>query len=372
MILSRRTTWERAGRPAPRPGEIDLTRSDPTRAGLAYPDDDLRQAMIRGAAAPYEPHPRGLSSARRAIGEAIGVDPDRVALTASTSEAYSHAFRVLADPGDRVLVSRPGYPLFRLLGELDGLEVGTYPRLEELDGGPDLGELGASLDERTRAVVAVSPDNPTGALLGDRDLRALGEVAAGAGAALILDEVFRDHVWDGAPPVPPPGSCLTLRFGGLSKTAGLPGAKLAWTVVEGPDDDVRAFLDRLDVVLDTYLSPSMAVQVATPDLLALAPRIRAAIRERVLGNRDRALGSRERWVRAAPVPAGWSAVLRVPAVRSDEEWARLLLEREAVRVHPGSLFGFDRPGRLVVSLLPEPEVFGEGMDRIERAVGAAS
>lgn len=382
--LSRRTTWERRSSPlaaalaeARAAGRtlVDLTETNPTRVGLVYPWDEIAAAYQRAARAPYQPEPFGLVSARAAVAEryAPGVDPARILLTASTSEAYAHLFRLLADPGDVVLVPRPSYPLFGLLADLEGVDLASY-RLDRHDGWrPDWDSLDAALagpaGAAVRAVIVVSPNNPTGSSL---DRAALGELARRArrhGFALIADEVFCDYRRDGVTLADAARDGLLdgvtwFAMGGLSKSAGLPGAKLAWTAC-GASDELRGeVLARLDVIADTFLSPGMAVQVALPELLALAPRIRAAIQRRLDVNVASLASLAGTPASAWPVSGGWSAVLRVPALVSDEEWARRLVAERGVVVQPGSFFELEGEGRLVVSLLPEPDPFRVGLGAV--------
>lgn len=377
-LLSRRTTWERRESPlasalalarASGRALVDLTEANPTRVGLAYPWDEIAAAYARAAREPYEPEPLGLLTARAAVAEryAPGVDPARVLLTASTSEAYAHLFRLLADPGDRVLVPRPSYPLFGLLADLEGVELASY-RLDPHDGWrPDWDSLDAALAERpVRAVITVSPNNPTGSSLDGGALAALAERARVHGFALIADEVFCDFRRDGVALVDAARDGLLddvtwFALGGLSKSAGLPGAKLAWTACGASETVLGEVLARLDVIADTFLSPAMVVQVALPALLELAPRIRAAIRERLDVNVAALASLVGTPAGAWPVMGGWSVVLRVPAIHGDEEWARRLVVERGVVVQPGSFFELEAEGQLVASLLPEPAPFRAGL-----------
>lgn len=348
---------------------LDLTETNPTRVGLAHPWDELAEIYRRAARVPYEPEPFGLADARAAVAEryAPGVAPAHVLLTASTSEAYAHLFRLLADPGDLVLVPRPSYPLFGLLADLEGVELASY-RLDPHDGWrPDRDSLDAALAGRAvRAVIVVSPNNPTGSSL---DREALAELAWRArehGFALIADEVFCDYRQDGVAFADAAREGLLdgvtwFALGGLSKSAGLPGAKLAWTVCGASAAIEREVLTRLEVIADTFLSPSMVVQAALRDLLALAPRIRAGIHDRLATNVAALASLAGSPASAWPVTGGWSAVLRVPDVATDEEWARRLLEERAVVVQPGAFFELEGGAQLVVSLLPEPERFRAGL-----------
>jgi aspartate/methionine/tyrosine aminotransferase len=365
---------------------IDLTVSNPTRVGLRYPPDGL-ESLARPAAHLYEPDPRGLEPARAAVSDeyarrGISVAKDRIVLTASTSEAYSVLFKLLCAPGgDAVLVPAPSYPLFDHLTRLDGVEPRAY-RLE-YHGRWTLDE--SSVDdawtEEVRALLAVSPNNPTGSVLSDAELEWLSARCAERDAALIVDEVFADYALLPAeggsrehPAERPVASSssrtalpsLAFRLGGLSKSAGLPQVKLGWIAVDGPAPLVDAALDRLELICDTYLSVSTPVQVAAPELIARGAGVRAQILERVRSNYDRlrAMAAAVPSIDVLRADAGWSAVIRVPSTRSEEDVALDLLEHSGVIVHPGFFFDFPREAFLVVSLLPEPESFVEGLRRV--------
>jgi aspartate/methionine/tyrosine aminotransferase len=352
--FSRRTNWN----PAPnrlslarakRPDALDLTISNPTAAPLPYPLDELSDAMARGARAPYDPQPLGLPSAREAVAGAIGCDAAEVVITASTSEAYSFLFKLLCDPGDNVVTATPSYPLFEHLAAMEMVELRHFPlefhRRWELDAAR------IPVDDRTRAVVVVNPNNPTGSFVTAEEQ----EAVAALGIPVISDEVFLDYPLDGR------GATFKNAFilGGLSKSAGLPHYKLGWIRV--PDAEAVA---ALELIADNFLSVATPVQVALPEILAIAPRIRAAIAERTRAN----LATATRLVRGAaqllPVEGGWSAVIRVPSTMTDEEFALDALERHGVIVHPGYFFDFDRDGYVVVSLLTPCEVFTDGLSRI--------
>jgi aspartate/methionine/tyrosine aminotransferase len=359
---------------------IDLTTSNPTTVGLHYPDDILA-ALARPAANRYAPDPRGSVPARAAVSgdyarRGISVAGDRIVLTASTSEAYSILFKLLCAPaGDAVLTPAPSYPLFDYLTALDGVE----PRQYRLDyhGRWTLEEssVEAAWTSPVRAVLAVSPNNPTGSLLSESELAWLAARCAEREAALIVDEVFADYRFDDSPvpaSVRPRSPALTFRLGGLSKSAGLPQVKLGWIAVEGPERLVEPALDRLDLISDTYLSVSTPVQAAAPELIARGADVRAQILGRVRGNYEAltTLAAGDPSVAVLRADGGWSAVVRVPATRPEEEVVLDLLEHAGVVVHPGFFFDFAHEAFLVVSLLPEPEVFAEGVRRVlERVHG---
>lgn len=378
---NRLTVAVRRARAARRP-LIDLTITNPTAAGIEYPES-LLAPLGDPAARSYAPQPFGLLSAREAVAadyarRGVDVAPARIALTASTSEAYSLLFKLLCEPsGDRVLVPVPSYPLFDHLTRLDGLTPVTY-RLEYHGRWlVDWDSVDAAWTGDVRAVLAVSPNNPTGSSLAPEEIREFAQRCAARGAALILDEVFADYpLVEGAPGAAREAGitapCLAFRLGGLSKSAGLPQVKLGWIAVDGPGLLVQQALDRLELVCDTYLSVSTPVQMAAGALMQAGAAVRRQIADRVSANyaRLRALADARPSVDVLHADAGWSAVVRVPSTQSEEEMVLNLLERDDVLVHPGFFFDFAREAYLVVSLLPEPPAFGEGVRRLlERADG---
>jgi alanine-synthesizing transaminase len=382
-MFSERTHWDLrpnrlaerlAARRAAGARILDLTESNPTRAGLPCPDDVLA-ALARAEARRYEPRPFGLPAAREAVAadfarRGFPVGPDRVVLSASTSEAYAFLFKLLCDPGDEVLVPRPGYPLFEFLATLESVRVLPYPLAYDGEWHLDVASLRSALGPRTRAVVVVSPHNPTGACLKRDERDAVEALCAGHGVALVSDEVFADYSFRDDPrraaSVAHDGPALAFALGGLSKSCGLPQLKLAWTAVTGPEPLRRDALARLEVVADTYLSVSTPVQVAAPELLSRREELSAPIRARVRANLEA--------LRAAIAPGcpatlldpegGWSAVLRVPATRTEEERVTRLLEERDVLVHPGYFFDFRHEAFLVLSLLPPESDFAEGVARV--------
>jgi alanine-synthesizing transaminase len=353
---------------------IDLTESNPTRVGLAYPGD-LLDPLADRASLRYEPSPFGLECARTAVAadyrrRGLEVDPARVILTASTSEAYSLLFKLLCDPGDEILVPRPSYPLFDHLTQLDAVRARPY--LLGYDGAwtVDLDTVRSALTPRTRAIIVVSPNNPTGSFVAAAEIAALSRLSAERGIALIGDEVFADYGLDdrlGRRPSPlAEPLALTFGLGGLSKGAGLPQIKLGWMAAAGPAPLVDAALARLEVVADAYLSVSTPVQIAAGALIARGGETREQIRARVAEN-YRELGALVREHPACTllrVEGGWSAVVQVPAVRSEEALVLTLLEQDHVLVHPGYFFDFPNEAFLVLSLLPEPRLFRDGVDKV--------
>ncbi len=351
----------------------DLTETNPTAVGLPYPDG-LPGLLARPEVAEYRPHPLGDLDARRAVADefrarGLEVSPARLLLTASTSEAYSHLFKLLCDPGDAVLVPQPSYPLFDLLTRFDAVRPVPYQLDPRGAWCLDRGSLTDALTPATRAILVVSPNNPTGSMLRADDREWLVRLAASRDLALVADEVFADY-----PLRPRPDAAslagesrvLTFVLGGLSKSAGLPQMKLAWTCVSGPADLAAEAMTRLEVVADSYLSVSTPVQAAAGALIDAGRAVRRAIAARLVRNLDAARAA------VAAVPAvtlcdpegGWSAVLRVPAILSEEQMAVRLLDEAGVLVHPGYFFDFAEEAYLVLSLLPAPAVFDEGLARL--------
>jgi len=358
---------------------LDLTESNPTRAGFHYPLDVAR-AFADSRMLVYDPRPRGAAAARAAVAEYYAarggqVSPERILLTASTSEAYAYLFKLLANAGDQVLVPRPSYPLFEYLAKLESVEARQYPLVYHGGWSIDLEGLERALTGRTRAIVLVNPNNPTGSYVKRAELDALTQIAAGRGIALIADEVFADY-----PLAQDPGrvstlvsveSCLAFSMSGLSKVAGLPQMKLGWIVAAGPQALRDEALRKLEWIADTYLSVGTPVQCAAAELLRAGEHVARQIRERTAAN----LG----WAREAlagsaagilAVEGGWYATVQLPRVRSEEEWALELLERHDVLVQPGFFYDFETEAFLVVSLITAPEIFREGVVRLKTLLAA--
>ncbi len=360
----------RDGRPL-----LDLTESNPTRAGFDYPPDLLAGlADARGLG--YDPRPFGLPAAREAIAadytrRGISVAADRIALTASTSEAYSILFKLLADPGDEILVPRPSYPLFDHLTRLDA--VTPLPYDLDLHGAwaVDLAAIERALSPRTRAILLVSPNNPTGSYVTSGEVEALARLGAAGGIALIADEVFAEYqlapgAAAAAGRVLDRTDALVFALGGLSKSIGLPQVKLGWIATAGPDALVKPALERLELLCDTYLSVSTPVQLAARGLIERGAAVRSRIQARIAANLARLLSrvASTPSCRVLPAQGGWYAVVQVPRLQSEEDLVLELVERADVVVHPGYFFDFPSEAFLVVSLLSPPAIFLAAVDRV--------
>jgi len=321
----------------------------------------------------HVPDPRGRRRAREAVARyyadrGITVDPDDIVLTASTSEAYAHLFRVLGEPGSVFAAPRPSYPLFEPLAQAEA--VGIEPWRLRHDGAWHL-DAGSLVASDPRGVIVVQPNHPTGTWLASADLALLEQWCARSGAVLIGDEVFGDFAWqDGVPGaeslLAAPRAVPTVVMSGLSKVCGLPQLKLSWMAVTGPEPAKRELLAALEWVADLFLSVSGPVQEALTDLLAGRHAFQAAVRARVatnLARLDRAVAARPELSRLA-ADGGWVAILRVPRVRTDEEWSLELLRRGVV-VHPGHFYDIEEEAHLVLSLIVEEHVFDAGLTVIE-------
>ena len=349
---------------------LDLTVSNPTTAGIAYDEQAILGAFSDRAMLTYEPHPLGLAIARRTVARVVGADERRIALTASTSEAYAVLFKMLCDPGDEILVPAPSYPLLGWLAAFEAVKLMPYPLVYGGRWHVDVDSLRRAVTPRTKAIVVVNPNNPTGSYLGRDELEAMLDL----GLPIVSDEVFaRYPLGDGVPEdrvasVLNANRGLVFSLSGLSKACGLPQMKLGWIVAGGDDVHADAAMRRLEIVLDAYLSVGTPVQVALRALLAASRKTADAIAERTKKN----LVVVRRTLAAAPnatvldVEGGWYVTIRVPETMNDEEWAVSLLSADGVHVHPGFFFDMDRGAHLVVSLLTPEADLAEGIARIAR------
>jgi len=358
---------------------LDLTLSNPTTADLPYPAEAIAAAFASPEIGRYQPSPRGSLEARHLVAadfarRGAAVAANDIVLTASSSESYALLFKLLGNPGQHVLVPAPSYPLFDYLTSLEGLLPRPY-RLA-FDGGWHMDFASLDFDD-VAAIVVVSPNNPTGSYISEQDFDRLTGLAAEHGLAIIADEVFADFPLSPAPDAVAAvavrtSPALTFSLGGLSKASGLPQMKLGWIAATGPRALVDEALHNLDLVADSYLSVGTPVQVALPKLLDIGRDLRTAIHQRVSRNRA-ALASRiggSSPCTLLPTEAGWSAIVRVPEVMSDEAWALHLLREHGVLVQPGYFFDLSMGATLVVSLLAPPRVFDEGIARLLKSAEA--
>ena len=398
MRLSARTAWEAEDsafaqqlEAAHAPGHslLDLTQSNPTRCGLGYQSEALLAPLVDPAALLYEPDALGTLRAREAVA-AYYADAgahaavDRICLTTSTSEGYSFLFRLLCDPGDEVLIALPSYPLFDSIARLDSVELRSYPLFYDgrasgvvVGSGSDQGEsvggwsidlfaLERSITPRTRAIVVVHPNNPTGNYASAVERAALNAICMRHDLALIVDEVFLGYSFDGKPRpsfLAEPGDALCFVLSGVSKVCGLPQMKASWLVAHGPEAGVRKAMERLEIIADTFLSMNAPVQYALPSWIAARQTFQHAVRTRVLENLA-ALHERLRGSQADRLTAegGWTAMLRVPRFVDGVNFSEAALERGVI-VQPGPLYGLSE-ARAILSLLTEPAVWKAGLSKL--------
>ena len=388
-MFSRRTDWKltpnrftQAHQEALRESRevLDLTVSNPTRAGFDYDESAILDALRNPKSLDYDPQPKGLRSAREAVAEyykcgagapAREIDPEKIVLTTSTSEGYSYVFRLLCNPEDDVLVPKPSYPLFDFLADLQDVKLVPYPLFYDHGWQIDFPSLEQAVTEKTRAVVLVHPNNPTGSYVSAHEQANLNQLCREHNFALIVDEVFLDYVHDGRPKpsFAAHDDALTFTLSGLSKISALPQMKLAWIMVSGPETEATEAMHRLEVIADTYLSLNAPVQLAAQILVDQRQRVQQQLMSRIRGNLaelDRQLAHYTSCVRLL-IEGGWYAVLRVPVTKSDEDRAVQLLFERSVLIHPGHFYDFPNDGYLVLSLITPEATFREGISRVLQA-----
>jgi aspartate/methionine/tyrosine aminotransferase len=361
---------------------IDLTASNPTLVGLQYDGQAIFTALTHASGLQYNPQAKGLSSARDAVVRyyrkqhgVLNADAENIILTSSTSEAYSYIFHLLCNPGDRVLVPKPSYPLFEFLAELADVELVPYLLLYDHGWQIDFDTLHKAVDRRTKAVILVHPNNPTGSYVAENEVEALNTFCSENNLALVVDEVFLDYAHDSAARTSfaATRNALTFTLSGLSKISALPQMKLAWIITSGTDRQVAAAMQRLEIIADTFLSVSAPILLAAPVLLdqrkvvqpMLLDRVRANLREL-----DSQL-SRSSSCKRLEVEGGWYAVLRVPVTQSDEQLAIKILRAGSVLVHPGHFYDFPQDGFVVLSLIAPVDEFREGVRKVLETIDSA-
>jgi alanine-synthesizing transaminase len=381
-MFSRRTDWKltpnrftqvqqelrAAGREV-----LDLTISNPTRAELHYEAETILQSLLNPGAMDYDPQPKGLRGAREAVAgyyrkQHDDIDSESIILTTSTSEGYSYVFRLLCNAEDEILVPKPSYPLFEFLADLQDVKLVAYPLLYDHGWQIDFPSLYKAVNHRTRAVVVVHPNNPTGSFVAEKERSDLNQFCREYNLSLIVDEVFLDYAHDGAPrsTFATNRDVLTFTLSGLSKLSGLPQMKLAWIVTSGPGEAVSAALARLEVIADTYLSMNAPVQLAAAVLLEQRHSVQPLLLDRVRANLselDRGL-AKQKTCRRLEVEGGWYVLLRVPVTQSDEDLAIEILRKVSVLVHPGHFYDFPSDGYLIASLITPPKGFRKGIEKV--------
>lgn len=358
---------------------LDLSISNPTEAGIRPDPEVVLGALVHPEAMRYDPQPHGLLEARKAVchyyreaHDVFDFDPESLFLTTSTSEGYSYIFRLLCNSGDEVLVPKPSYPLFEFLADLCDVKLVAYPLVYDHGWQIDFDSLYKAATAKSRAVIVVHPNNPTGSYASSSETGALNAFCRDYNLALIVDEVFLDYAHDGSPRSSFIGNteALTFTLSGVSKISALPQMKLAWIAVSGPDEHSAPARARLEVISDTFLSLNAPVQLAASVLLEQRKQVQPVLLDRLRVN----LAEFDRQLTAVPscarlnVEGGWYAVLRVPVTQSDEDLVIDLLRKMAVVAHPGHFYDFAGEGHLVLSLIAEPDVFAEGVSRILQCI----
>ncbi len=353
---------------------IDLTISNPTRAGFDYPEREILSSLASPHSLDYDPQPKGLPIARAAIAayyetqHATRVDPECLILTTSTSEGYSFVFRLLCNPGDEILIPKPSYPLFEFLADLGDVKLVPYPLLYDHGWQIDFPALREAVTAHTRAVVVVHPNNPTGSFVQAGELDELNRTCQEHSLAVIADEVFLDYAHDhrARSTFSANQEVLTFTLSGISKISALPQMKVAWVCTSGPQSQVETALSRLEVIADTYLSMNAPIQWAAPTLLDQRKEVQRQLLDRVLANLaelDRQLAAQSSCQRLI-MDAGWCAILRVPVTQTDEDLAIELLRQKSVLAHPGHFYDFPSDGYLVLSLITPAQEFSRGIRSI--------
>jgi alanine-synthesizing transaminase len=389
-MFSRRTNWKltpnkytlalqeirSSGEPL-----IDLTISNPTECALAYDSKAILNAFQNANALHYEPEAKGLLNARQEVvryyrdEHNVTVDPNAVILTTSTSEAYSYIFRLLCNPQEEVLVPKPSYPLFDFLGDLQDVRLIPYSLHYAQGWFIDFESLKRALTSKTRAILLVHPNNPTGSYVKPEEVQRLNAFCLENELALIVDEVFLDYSLENRPRISFVGNhdALTFTLSGLSKTAALPQMKVAWMVTTGPTNQTQAALERLEVIADTYLSLGSPTQCAFPQLLVQRKTLQPQLLNRIRNNWA-CLKSSLRDIRECEpldVEGGWYAVLRINRKVSDEDLSIELMRQAGVIVHPGHFYDFPNDGYLVVSLISQEQDFRNGIDKLLKHLASA-
>ena len=357
---------------------LDLTESNPTRVGLNYPSQQILDALRTPENLIYDPQPAGLRVARESVARYYAsrgahISPKHVLLTSSTSEAYSYLFKLLADPGDEVLAPNPSYPLFEYLARLEAVSLVHYPLRYQHGWWLDLEALHAAVTPRTRAILAVSPNNPTGSYLKVHEMEGLAKLCQEREIALVCDEVFADYTltpaFERAGTAVLIDNALVFTVSGLSKIVGLPQMKVGWIVTAGPQSLRRSAMERLELIADTYLSVATPAQHAAGRWLDLRAQFQRELLRRSRGNLAFLRGAAEEAVcEVLDVEGGWYSIIRLPITRTDEEWSLALLEEANVLIQPGFFYDFPAGAYAVVSLLTEPEQFQKGVERLLRFV----
>ena len=357
---------------------IDLTESNSTKCGFHFEAEQILRAFSHPAILNYDPVAQGLPEARHAVANYYRachctVDINDIFLTTSTSEAYSFLFRTLCNPGDEVLIPQPGYPLFNFLADIQDVGTVPYPLIYDYGWQIDFHALARAITPRTRAIVVVNPNNPTGHFCKPDDMHRLNQLCLEGELAIIGDEVFLDFSMGNniAPSFASNNKALTFTMSGLSKISGMPQMKVAWLIAGGPEALKQQAVARLEMIADTYLSMNAPMQLALPVLLDLRHNFQLQCMQRVRNNvakLDEMLSTQKLCTRLN-LEGGWYAVVKVPVTGSDDDLALKLLNIRGVYVHPGHFYDFPADGYLVVSLITPELPFATGIQALLALIG---
>ncbi len=366
---------------------IDLTVSNPTQCQIQYPEKEILAAFQKSSNLLYEPHPKGLLSARNAIKDyyqekGVSINPEQLFLTASTSEGYSFLFRLLANAGDSMLIPRPSYPLFQMLAEINDVELQPYNLIYNDGWETDFESIERTISHRTKGIILVNPNNPTGSFIKKKEYQRLIHICREHHLVIISDEVFSDYAFDHASSSGRDVTCyvstmikegdiedgiLSFTLNGISKMLGLPQMKLGWIYVNGEEKMVKEAVSRMEIIADAYLSVGTPVQQALPELLKLRKGIQKEILQRVLSNWDylKKEVSQKGLFQCLHVEGGWYGVVRIPEDMDEEKFILKLLDKQNILIHPGYFFDFQENGYLVLSLLPPETIFQQAVQEIK-------
>ncbi len=353
---------------------IDLTLSNPTKAKIIYPSEAILHSLSNSLGMDYDPNPKGILSAREAVSgyylqKGISYSPEDLFLTASSSEAYSFLIKLLCNPKEEVLIPSPGYPLFEFLSLLEGVKFNTYRLDPEKNWGIDFEDLESKLSKKTKIVFVVSPNNPTGSIISKNEFEKLKELGTAKKFSIVLDEVFGDYLYgsESTSLQIENSTAPIFTVNGISKILALPQMKLSWIHIQAPDDWKEECKERLEIIADTYLSLATPIQLALPELLHWRKMIQSQVQRRIQRNLqilEEVFGNTDH-IRYKLPAGGWYSILQSKSFLDDQEMCLKLLKKEKVLVHPGSMFGLDADaGYFVLSLLPENDLFQEGLTRV--------
>lgn len=341
---------------------IDLSESNPTKVGFNYPEKFVLKDFCSGKNLIYNPHPKGLINAREAIckfyhKKNINIHPESIIITAGSSDAYNYIFRLIAEPGDEILVPSPSYPLLQFLSRLNDISIKNYRLLYDGEWHIDIDSIYRNITNKTKAILFIHPNNPTGSYVKNEEYEKVLELANRYGLIFISDEVFYEYEIEDKPnkfnSFSEKSDILTFTINGISKLLGLSQMKLGWVIVSGPNKLKQEAINRLEIISDTFLSVNTPVQNSLPIWLENYEELHNQIKHRVIINyfriKDQILANSA--IELLNVEGGWNGILRFPNIFTDEQWVELFLKKYRLFLQPGYFYDFERGAYLLVSLL---------------------